>query len=420
VLNNIILEIASLLLILSIFVSYKKIVNEKIKLNIPLILILLIGSIINTILFFTDAFLIKTIFSLAVFVTIFKINSERKIGELCYYAFIIWIYGMLMDFINLIFISIIGLDVMLNMNVIYARLYSSIAMAILLYGFCSIKFIKDFTNKTVNKLIKIKNTMILDITIILSLVVLTTICILNINKVTITILLAITAALLVFCLYVTISKNYNIKRLKEVNSILIKNNEFYVKVDTDYRVFKHNLTNKLLGIKTVANDKAKKLIDDLIISYNTNFVASKDINKIPSGINGIIYEKFYDFEQKDINLAVDNSINSELVDIVRARTFNNLCEILGVLIDNALEASSKSAEKIILIDFKEDANYIIITLSNTFSSELDIDKLGEINYSTKNKDRGIGLFSIFRKIDIKTKTRIINNLFQTEIKIKKI
>jgi len=180
VLNNIILEIASLLLILSIFVSYKKIVNEKIKLNIPLILILLIGSIINTILFFTDAFLIKTIFSLAVFVTIFKINSERKIGELCYYAFIIWIYGMLMDFINLIFISIIGLDVMLNMNVIYARLYSSIAMAILLYGFCSIKFIKDFTNKTVNKLIKIKNTMILDITIILSLVVLTTICILNI------------------------------------------------------------------------------------------------------------------------------------------------------------------------------------------------------------------------------------------------
>jgi len=174
-----------------------------------------------------------------------------------------------------------------------------------------------------------------------------------------------------------------------------------------------------LGIKSVSNEKTVKLIDDLIQSFNSKFCVPKDINTIPKGINGIIYEKFYTSSNKGLNLAIENSIYSDLLDVLKPKTFNNLCEILGVVVDNAIEASSSGTEKAILIDFAEDKNTININISNTFNSELDIDMLGEKNYSTKGTSRGIGLFSILRKKDIKVKSRIINNLYQTNLIIKK-
>lgn len=411
--------VVSIISIFAFLISYKKIVNERISLSPLFILILIAGSLITTVLNYFGNPLLKTIFTFIFFVFIFKYKSNKSKKEIFYYALILWIYGLAIDFVNMIIVSVTNISQMYKM--LYVRTCAGIIVSIFLVLFCSIPIIKKFTCKTIEKIIKINPSFILDFILILVLIILSVICFVNINKLSITIFSLFISISIIILIYLILAKNYKISRLKEVNNILIKNNDFFVKLDSDYRALKHNLIHQLSGIKSAVKDKkVQNLIDDLIISYNANFVPIQDIHKIPGGINGLIYEKCYSFDKKDIRLAIDNSVSQELIDLVSAKSFNNLCEILGVLLDNALEAASDSEEKIILIDFTEEKNYIVINISNTFNNQVDIDKLGQKSYSTKGKNHGIGLFSIFSKKNIQTKTRIINNLFQTEIKVKKV
>ena len=70
--------------------------------------------------------------------------------------------------------------------------------------------------------------------------------------------------------------------------------------------------------------------------------------------------------------------------------------------------------------FRENENEIIVTLINSFSGSLDLEVLGKINYTSKKKGHGYGLFTLFEKKKINIKNSIKNNLFQVEFKIPKM
>lgn len=413
--------LTSLITICVVVKVFKNISLENFKFNKKLVLLLIFGTLISTGLYYLNITILKTLYSLFFFILVFKFISQKGIIESLYYALFIWLYGMILDFAIMLVVSLLGLDIiLLNMDMIYARTISSILMTVgyLIIGY--IPFVKSFTKKTIDKLMKIKTSLIVEILFISILIVLNAICVVNVSKMTTHIFTIIIIVLLTAVIYTIIDKNYTVSKLKQVNKLLIKNNEFFIKLDSDYRELKHNLTAQLGGIKTVANEEAKLLIEDLIINYNSKFMSSQDIKKIPAGINGIVYEKLYSFNQKDIKLAVENSINSNILEVLKPRNYNNLCETLGILIDNSLEAAFESEDKSILIDFSETNSHIIVKVVNTFNNNLDIDSLGESGYSTKGKNHGIGLFSIFKKKNLQVKNSIINNLFQSEIRIKKV
>lgn len=74
-----------------------------------------------------------------------------------------------------------------------------------------------------------------------------------------------------------------------------------------------------------------------------------------------------------------------------------LLSIMGVFLDNAVEAAQDAEFREILISAarKEDRWHILIR--NTFRPvELDMRRIGEAGYSTKGKNRGIGLYSVKR------------------------
>ena len=185
--------------------------------------------------------------------------------------------------------------------------------------------------------------------------------------------------------------SYEIINLKEMNRNLLKNNEFYVILINDYRVLKHNLINQLLGIKSLANKKSKLLIDDLIEEYNANFVNTQDIKDAPHGLNGLIYEKLYNFNKMDLKFLVNNNIKSALLDVITPRSYNLLCEAIGILLDNAMEAAYLSEDKVVYLNFKESKENIYIEIMNTFRGDLDVDKLGTKDYTTKKLGSGLGL-----------------------------
>lgn len=87
--------------------------------------------------------------------------------------------------------------------------------------------------------------------------------------------------------------------------------------------------------------------------------------------------------------------------------------ILGILLDNAIEASSECEEKIINITFRNDTknNRQLITVENSYKNkEVDTEKIFEKGISEKENHTGLGLWEV-RKI-IKKNDNV--NLFTTK------
>jgi len=203
------------------------------------------------------------------------------------------------------------------------------------------------------------------------------------------------------------------------NEILEKNDIVNRKVITQYRVLKHNLESKLMGVKTVSNDEAKQLIDEMILDYNSSFFIKHDVNAMPLGINGFVFEKLYKYQDENLDISVTNKIKNNILDSVGSRNYNLFCEALGVTLDNALEASKNSQEKLFYLEFNETNDKVTIKVINTFSGDIELDKLGTVQYTTKEKGHGFGLFSLIGRKNLTITTSIKNNRFINFLEIKK-
>lgn len=416
-LEHITTYLISLITLIGFVFCFKQLSDEKLRVNLKIIIILIIASVISTFLLYLNNSFIKNIFTMSILALMFKMMSYKSFLESLYHALVLWIYAIFLDLLIMLFVSITGL--INSFNLIYIQTIFTFIMVIILYSFCSLHIIKRFTKKTINKLMSLKSYLILDILFIVMIIYISMLCFYNIDKISDIMFYIFIALIIMFVIYGTLDKHYSIKRLKEVNNLLIKNNEFFIGLEEEHRILKHNLINQLLGIKSVSDKKTKQLIDELILSYKSNYNLPNDIKKIPEGINGIIYEKFYTYSNNNITLTIDNNIKTQLIDNLRPKTFNELCESLGILIDNALEASSKSKEKIILINFWEDKNHYYLNINNTFYNQLDVDNFGNKNYTTKTGIRGIGIFSLLKRKETDLKSKIVNNYFITKIIVKK-
>ena len=68
------------------------------------------------------------------------------------------------------------------------------------------------------------------------------------------------------------------------------------------------------------------------------------------------------------------------------------CKIIGVFIDNAIEAVSNiENEKNIKIELKYENNLLEISISNNFVGILDISNIDKKGYTTKGNGHGYGL-----------------------------
>ena len=76
----------------------------------------------------------------------------------------------------------------------------------------------------------------------------------------------------------------------------------------------------------------------------------------------------------------------------------DLSRILGILLDNAIEATKKSNNQYIRLEMKFDKrkNADIIRVINTFDTniQIDLNKIYEKGFSTKKVKSGIGLWEV--------------------------
>lgn len=166
------------------------------------------------------------------------------------------------------------------------------------------------------------------------------------------------------------------------------------------RAFKHDFRNILqaIGGYILTNDMdgLKKYYAQVAKECNiTNTLSNLNPEVINNpAIYNILANK-YDIASThniDINLEVMLDLNDLHMNLYE------LTRILGILLDNAIEASKECNEKSIHIAFKQDQYKQMLTIENTYNNkQICIDKIFEKDYTTKPHNTGLGLWEV-RKI----------------------
>ena len=73
----------------------------------------------------------------------------------------------------------------------------------------------------------------------------------------------------------------------------------------------------------------------------------------------------------------------------------DLCQVLGVLQDNAIEAADKAEERFVSVEIRAVENGVEIIVKNTYAGEITPEKLTRGGVSTKEGHEGQGLRSCY-------------------------
>lgn len=98
---------------------------------------------------------------------------------------------------------------------------------------------------------------------------------------------------------------------------------------------------------------------------------------------------------------------------------SHLCEIVGILFDNAIEAAIASEEKKIILSIQSIKGSIHLILENSINEKPEMNKIFIKGWSSKGTNRGLGLYilkGIMNKYrDVVLKTKVEKDLFIQEL-----
>ena len=190
------------------------------------------------------------------------------------------------------------------------------------------------------------------------------------------------------------------------------------------RCFKHDFNNivQSIGGYIALNDMNglreyyNNLLEDCKQTNNLNILNPETINN-PS-IYSLLTNKYYLASEKGIkmtfNIFVDlSAINCNIYEFTR---------ILGILLDNAIEAAEETEEKIVNIEFKTNSKKQIFIIENSCKdNNISITKIFEKGYSTKKRNSGIGLWKVHTILSKNTNmdlfTTVTNNTFKQQLDV---
>lgn len=198
------------------------------------------------------------------------------------------------------------------------------------------------------------------------------------------------------------------------------------------RTLIHENRNELMTIRSKAIDKnaSKEFIEymDSVIGDKVSTSISKysKFTHLPSnGLKGFFYYKSMEAERRGIKVSanVSKKIENSFLKDLDTKTYKDLARLIGVYLDNAIDASEKSEDKKLGIEIYLIKENIKIIITNTFSNDVDLSKIGKERYTTKGKNHGHGLLLVSSILHNNNrfiaKTKVDQNLYIQELTINK-
>lgn len=194
----------------------------------------------------------------------------------------------------------------------------------------------------------------------------------------------------------------NTTKLQQVNTSL-EEAQLYNKtlqiLHDNIRAFKHDFWNIVQGIggyigKNDMDGLKKyysKLVEDCHQVNNLTALSPSVVNN--PAVYNVLAHKYHKADELGIKINLDvfmdlNELNINSYELTR---------ILGILMNNAIEASKECEDKTINVTFRKDNKrpMQLIIIENTYKDKnIDTEKIYEKGYSTKEGNTGLGLWEI--------------------------
>lgn len=233
--------------------------------------------------------------------------------------------------------------------------------------------------------------------------------------------------IILFTLFRQRIDNENVSKKYDELLDVMKNYESDIE---DQRTLRHETKNEFATIKCKLQDKED---NKTIIEYIDSVIGDKGkasstnyskFKYLPSnGLKGFFYYKCTEAEKKGISVSVNISkqIENSFLKDIETKDFKDLARIIGVYLDNAIEASSTSEGKKLGIEMYLIKEKIETIITNTFNNEINLDKIGKESFSTKGKHRGHGLLLVKKILSennrFEAKKEIRGNIYIQSLKI---
>lgn len=424
--------IACLITTITLYIAGTIIFGKSKNTTLKNIIILIISATIHTIMFLYLSGVVKTLFLCLLltitFKYIFNINISKSIMFSIIYIIILLVPDLLTLFFTTKLLNIPKETIYTSFaGSILGNICTNIIMLLIIYLLRKpLKKMLGYSFST-NKKIIIVSVVTIIITVYFFFKIIAGY---KVNNSVISYLLCMIAFItILLTLYREKIENESI--IKKYDELLDVMKTYEVDIENQ-RTLIHENRNELMTIRSKAIDKnaSKEFIEymDSVIGDKVSTSISKysKFTHLPSnGLKGFFYYKSMEVERRGIKVSanVSKKIENSFLKDLDTKTYKDLARLIGVYLDNAIDASEKSEDKKLGIEIYIIKDNIKIIITNTFSNDVDLSKIGKERYTTKGKNHGHGLLlvsSIIRNNNrFIAKTKVDKNLYIQELTINK-
>ena len=339
--------------------------------------------------------LLNIIFTImALYLSIFKKDISNSVFYALTYEVLVFISEIVISVLVLI---IFKFDATEYSNLPFSLSISSIINCLLVYMLSKLKFISKNVRR-LNDIIKRNNKDWIYIILIMILLVL--FIFFNRYKMDNSTEYFVNTAMAIFVVISFVYVIYNKFQKQAMEDKYNESMEYvlrYEKIINDQGKKNHEYNNQLMVIKGYVNnpERLSKYLDEVIGEHKTgqNYTV-KQLGFLPDGgVKGLLYHKLSKMEDNNIKyyLYVDQNLKDKNIENFDLKTYRDLTKLLGVFLDNAIDAALKSEEKEIEVELKDKGDCLLLTISNTYDKNTDINKVGKSGFTTKGVGHGFGL-----------------------------
>lgn len=425
---------ANIVLVSSLIYIWHSLINKKIdfkNVRLYITFISLVSVSIFNYLFidkFVKIILITLVFMIS-FRYLFKATFQKCIITPIFYQIII----MFSETIFAIFaIVIFGNSANSIINSCFGTFFANVLIAMISVLIFKIKFVIMGYNKLIEftEKIRVKKLLMFSLAILL---VGNILAVATYYKLDFKYILVINTIITFGCAFIIyylfrIQDNYN--KVSDKYNIAMSSLKEYEDMMSKYRISNHENKNLLLTIRAMIlnkEDDIPKYIDSMIEErYVDDEKLLFEVSRIPvGGLKATIYTEILKIKRNKINyiLNVDREISTiDLIELDNKEVIS-LCKIIGVLIDNSIEAVKKlkGKNKSIVIYIYNDNNKIFIKVSNKYKDKIEVNKIFDAGYTTKGNGHGYGLSLLKKIVDennkISNEVEISKNIFSQIISV---
>lgn len=331
---------------------------------------------------------------IALHLSIFKKDVSNSVYYSLAYEMLVFISEIILSIFVLKMFKFNGIE---YYNAPFSLLISSVLNCSLVYLLTKVKFISKNIRK-LNEIIKKNNKDWIYIILVMILMVL--FMAFNMYKMNSTIEYYIYIATIIFVVVSFVYVIYNKFQRQAMEDKYNESMEYvlrYEKIINEQGKKNHEYNNQLMVIKGYINkpERLSEYLDEVIGEHKTgqNYTV-KQLGFLPDGgVKGLLYHKLSKMKDNNIKyyLYVDQNLKDKDSDCFNLKTYRDFTKLLGVFLDNAIDATLKSEEKEIEVELKDKDDYLLLTISNTYDKNIDINKVGKSGFTTKGVGHGFGL-----------------------------